>query len=294
MLATSPNHAQRATFAPVADSGATSAFGALNPSPGPAPLGPAPGLAPQLLPASSSRRGLVATASRRSLFGATVAADAIASDRTSPTLGPTPQLLKIASSRTLLSMVEPGELTGPAAAQARRLISDTFAAGSGSTSGSGLGGALGIAPWRQGAGAVNGSFHGATSRRFFFRAYLGELRELAKDLRCSQEALVRKAASVEALKVTLATLKSDFMARTLFALTLITALALPVNFIVMLWAINFTSPNGMDVSPVMIVDASEVEHFGSRGFVAFWPTLGSTVLTVTFTMHRLGYFEALK
>jgi len=193
---------------------------------------------------------------------------------------------RLAASRSLRVMVEKGGQSAAVAERARHMFDN------GADAGLVHGGALRVVV--SGPGGFGNGGSGRPSLRVFFSSYLSELRELAKDLRSVQTTLTNKGVSVAELKRSLAGLKADMMNRTLFTLTLITALSLPLNFLTALWATNFTDASGLDVSPVMIVSPEDLEKFGSTGFRVFWPTLALVLTSVFLAMHRFGLFEALK
>jgi hypothetical protein len=127
----------------------------------------------------------------------------------------------------------------------------------------------------------------ANTLRAFFRAHLTEFTELSQDLKSMVHDMEEKKEKVEMNKRLLASLKADMMNRTLYALTLLTAVSIPMTFITGLWGMNFVDM--MELDPV----TAETEGLPMTGYRVFWTVLLSVVGTVVISMWRMGLFRML-
>ena len=87
--------------------------------------------------------------------------------------------------------------------------------------------------------AAAGSEGEARSRGAFFAAFVDDFVELSKDLRSVLVTLENKRQKIDDLKALLSGLKADFMNKTLFVLTVITAVSVPITFLTGLFGMNF-------------------------------------------------------
>jgi len=85
-------------------------------------------------------------------------------------------------------------------------------------------------------GAAGGDAH---SRAAYFAAFTDDFVELSKDLRSVLVTLENKRQTIDDLKALLSGLKADFMNKTLFVLTVITAVSVPITFLTGLFGMNF-------------------------------------------------------
>lgn len=120
----------------------------------------------------------------------------------------------------------------------------------------------------------------------FFAEHLTDFREMKSDTAAIEVAVRDRADAVQDLAKLLASLKADFMNRTLFALTLITAVSVPVTFLTGLWGMNFED----------MTELQDPAAEGSAGFgyKTFWISVMSVIVFELVFMTRLGLFEALK
>ena len=134
-----------------------------------------------------------------------------------------------------------------------------------------------------------------TSARQYFSSLNDDFMELSKDLRSVLITLDKRMGEIDVLKSTLQSLKSDVMNRTLFALTLITAVAVPLTFLTGLYGMNFDDM--YELYPVGHEKREGVEFpfpIELSGYKFFW-TLFGTILTILLAaMWRLGLLKALQ
>lgn len=129
---------------------------------------------------------------------------------------------------------------------------------------------------------------GVLGLRQFFKANLSEFSELAQDLQSMVSDMSEKKEKIANNITLLASLKADMMNRTLYALTLLTAVSIPMTFITGLWGMNFADMKELD--PV----TGEEEGLPMSGYRIFWTALLSVVGTVIIGMWRMGLFKALQ
>ena len=108
---------------------------------------------------------------------------------------------------------------------------------------------------------------------------------MSKDLRSVQQGLVGDVAAVEELKRHLATLKADGMNRTLYALTLVMTLSVPIAFFSQVWALNLAA---VTAALPGLGDAD------AAGPANYWALLVGVCAAMGAAMARLGLFEAVK
>ena len=139
------------------------------------------------------------------------------------------------------------------------------------------------------------------SRLAYFAAFLSDFTELSKDLRSVLTTLENKRRKIEDLKSLLSGLKADFMNKTLFVLTIVTAVSVPPQFLTGLFGMNFVdmwelAPKGGPDYQAM-VDAGYVEpliSFPYTGYRMFWTVLMVVVSSLLLAMWRSGLFRALQ
>jgi hypothetical protein len=125
-------------------------------------------------------------------------------------------LERVAASRAARSMVE--------GTPAKRISGRRLEAGSSAES-QRPGGLLRLST------AAAGGEGDARSRVAYFAAFIDDFVELSKDLRSVLVTLENKRQKIDDLKALLSGLKADFMNKTLFVLTVITAVSVPITFL---------------------------------------------------------------
>lgn len=104
---------------------------------------------------------------------------------------------------------------------------------------------------------------------------------LAGNVKKVRSAFLEKEDRIQSLESELAVLKSDMTNRTLYALTLITSIALPFSISTGLWGMNFD-------------DMSELHpETGGFGYMLFYTVVGSLMGVLLFFMNRCGLFRFL-
>jgi len=133
-----------------------------------------------------------------------------------------------------------------------------------------------------------GELEGMVGLRQFFRSNLSEFNELAQDLQSMVNDMDEKKTKIASNITLLGSLKADMMNRTLYALTLLTAVSVPITSITGLWGMNFADMNELD--PEM----GDELGLPLSGYRVFWTVLVSVVGTVIIGMWRMGLFKALQ
>ena len=134
-----------------------------------------------------------------------------------------------------------------------------------------------------------------TSARQYFAAFSDDFMELSKDLRSILFTLDNRMGEIDELKSLLQSLKSDVMNRTLFALTLITAVAVPLTFLTGLFGMNFDDM--YELYPVGHEKREGVDlpfPIALSGYKFFWALFGTTLGLLLAAMWRLGLLKALQ
>lgn len=134
-----------------------------------------------------------------------------------------------------------------------------------------------------------------TSARQYFSAFSEDFMELSKDLRSILFTLDNRMGEIDELKSLLQSLKSDVMNRTLFALTLITAVAVPLTFLTGLYGMNFDDM--YELYPVGHEKREGVDlpfPIALSGYKFFWALFGTVLAILLAAMWRLGLLKALQ
>ena len=149
--------------------------------------------------------------------------------------------------------------------------------------------------------AAAGGEGDTSSRAAYFAAFVEDFIELSKDLRSVLMTLEDKRRKIEDLKALLAGLKADFMNKTLFVLTVITAVSVPITFLTGLFGMNFKDmwelvPNGSTDIDDMIAAGYPVPSvkLPLSGYRFFWVLLVTIVASLVALMWRFGLFRALQ
>ncbi len=87
---------------------------------------------------------------------------------------------------------------------------------------------------------------------------------------------------IEDLTKLLASIKADMMNRTLYALTLITAISTPITFLTGIFGMNFEDMHELQVSE------------GGMGYRLFWTILAIVLSCILIAFRHFGLLEALK